>query len=128
MSFATFVGALMDVSVSGVTRVHDEPPASVSTVDLPISYPRLPEQTNEVISLGFMEGLPTMRCEVVFLIEPLMQNTNAANFAAMVALIDSINTAFAASRIGIDSWEIRQETATLGDTPYWALIASVEAS
>lgn len=127
-SYATFVAALTDLTITGVTRVHDEPPHQLNTADLPAMYPRLPEQENEVISLGGTVGLATRTCELVFLVEPAMQNTNAANFAATVALVDAIETALTGLSVGsIDRWTIRQETATFGDTPYWALVASVEA-
>ena len=128
MTYATFVANLMDLTVTGVTRVHDEPPAQISTADLPVMYPRLPELSNEVISLGLLSGLPQMQCEVVILVEPIGQSINSANFAAMVAIIDAFNAALVASDIRADNWSIRQETAVLSDTPYWALVATVEAS
>lgn len=129
-TYAAFATAVASVAVSGVTTKETAPPSQVSTAILPVSYPRLPELSREIVSFGYTFGLDNSAVEVVFLIEPLMQNTNSANFSAMTALVDAIDTAYAAaaSGIGIDRWTIRQETAVLSDTPYWALVATVEAS
>jgi len=130
MSYATFVQSVADLSITGVTRIYDEPPSTISTADLPASYPRLPEMTREVISLGYTAGLPEHVVELVILVEPVGTDTNAANFAEMVSLIDNANTSVgnAASSIGIDRWSVRQETAVIGESPYWALVVNVEAS
>ena len=129
-TYAAFATAIANISVAGVTTKETAPPSQVTTAELPMSYPRLPELSREIISIGYQFGLDASTVEIVFLVEPLMQNVNSANFAAMTALVDAIDTAYAAaaSTNGIDRWSIRQETATLTDTPYWALVATVEAS
>ena len=129
-TYAAFASAVASVSVSGVTTAETAPPSQVSTAVLPMSYPRLPELTREIVSFGYTFGLDASTVEIVFLIEPLMQNTNSANFATLTAMVDAIDTAYAnaAADVGINQWTIRQETAVLSDTPYWALVATVEAS
>lgn len=129
-TYAAFVTAVAGLSVTGVTTAYTTPPTQLSTAQLPVSYPRLPELEREVIAFGYQVGLQSSTVEIVFLIEPIMQNINSANFATMTALVDAIDTALAAgaSANGIDRWSIRQESAVFGDTEYWALVATVEAS
>lgn len=129
-SYTAFASAVAAVSVAGVTTKETAPPSQVSTAVLPMAYPRLPELSREIVSFGYTFGLDASTVEMVFLIEPLMQNTNSANFSALTAMVDAIDTAYAnaAADVGIDRWTIRQETAILSDTPYWALVATVEAS
>jgi hypothetical protein len=129
-TYAAFVTAVAGVSVTGVTTAYTSPPSQLNTAALPVSYPRLPELEREVIAFGYQAGLQSSTVEMVFLIEPIMQNLSSANFASMTALVDAIDTAYAANAatIGIDRWNIRQETSAYGETEYWALVATVEAS
>lgn len=128
---AALVATLGGLSITGVTRMYSQPPATVGNADLPVAYVRLPEVRNEIITYASSVGIDNHTCELVVLVEPVGLSDNATNFAAMVALIDNVNAALkteAAANNRIDSWTVRQETAVVGESPFWALVASVEAS
>lgn len=129
-TYAAFADAVADLSITGVTRALRYPPGNVNAADLPLSYVRIPEMTRGNISLGGMAGLHEAQIERVFLIEPAGLSDNPTKFDAMTALIDNIDTAVAGAigSIGVNTWTIRQETAIVGDAPYWALVLTVEAS
>ena len=128
---AAFVSALSGLSITGVTRMYAFPPESVNNADLPIAYVRLPESSNEAISLTSATGTDAVMGELVVLVRADNLSMNTTNFAAMVTLIDNINAALktaAAASNRFDRWTIRQESALVGDAGYWAIVASVEAS
>ena len=128
---ASFITALSGLSITGVTRMFAYPPETVANADLPIAYVRLPELTNEAITLGSLPRIDNVQGELVVLIRADGLSMNTDNFSAMVGMIDSVNAALktaAAASNRIDRWTIRQETAIVGESGFWALVASVEAS
>ncbi|KKN74777.1 hypothetical protein LCGC14_0386700 [marine sediment metagenome] len=128
-TYAAFVPTLMDISVSGVTTKLDEPPTQLSG-GLPLMYPRLPTGHGEIVAFDVSSGLLEATCELVIVIEPVLQNLQAVNFAAALSLMDALDTGLRAGAdgVGIDSWEMRIVEETIGDTAYWLLITAVEAS
>ena len=127
-TYAAFVTAVASISITGVARSYTSPPPQIA--ELPASYPRLPQLEREVVAFGGASGIDNGTVEIVFLIESAMQNLNSTNFATMTALVDTIDTAYAANTLsaGIDRWTIRQEQEEFGDTVFWALVATVEGS
>ena len=129
-TYAAFVSGLAGLTISGVTRKYTEPPGTVGDADMPISYPRLTSQSNETLTIGQVGGLDRGTADLVVVVERYEVNSNAANFAATVAMVDAINTAMKAAidTLGIDRWEIRPEDVTIGTSQCWALVVTVEAS
>lgn len=129
-TYAAFISGLAGLSISGVTRAYSAPPDVVGDADMPISYPRIRSMNNETVSIGETGGLDQGTADLVIVIEREEVNTDAANFATTVTMIDSINTAMKAAipTLGIDRWEIREEDVTINNTPCWALVVTVEAS
>jgi hypothetical protein len=128
---ASFITALSGLSITGVTRMFAYPPETVANADLPIAYVRLPELTNEAITLGSLPRIDNVQGELVVLIRADGLSMNTDNFSAMVGMIDNVNAALktaAAASNRIDRWTIRQETAIVGESGFWALVATVEAS
>ena len=127
-TYAAFVPALMDMTVSGVEKTLDEPPSQIAT--LPLMYPRLPTGDGAMEAFHSSAGLLSGTCEVVIVIEALRQNLQSVNFAAALAMMDALSTALKtnAGDIGIDSWQMQVEQDIIGDTAYWLLVATVEAS
>lgn len=135
-AFATFVTALGDVSVAGVTRAYDGPPEGVETADLPASFPAA--LAGDVMDEGYLTvqthgGWPHMRANLVVLLEEAGQNTVLANHAATVAMVDAVATALRGVSIGTlakgaVTWSIGlTANFVLGDRRYWALVAEVRA-
>ena len=129
-TYAAFVSGLAGLTISGVTRKYTEPPGTVGDADMPISYPRITSQNNETLTIGQVGGLDRGTADLVVVVERYEVNSNAANFAATVAMVDAINTAMKAAidTLGIDRWEIRPEDVTIGQSQCWALVVTVEAS
>jgi hypothetical protein len=128
---AAFITALSGLSITGVTRMFAYPPETVANADLPIAYVRLPELTNEAITLSSQPRIDNVQGELVVLVRADGLSMNTDNFSAMVTLIDNVNAALktaAAASNRIDRWTIRQETAIVGESGFWALVATVEAS
>jgi len=129
-TYTAFVAALMDISISGVTKAYDAPPTQISTASLPILYPAFPDGSNGVVAFSGGAGLTSATCDMVIAIEPVRQSLPNVNYAAALTLMDASETAIAAAAlaIGIDEWAMRVEQNYIGDTVYWMMIISVEAS
>lgn len=130
MTFTSLVTALADLAVTGVVKKFTAPPQQIGTAEMPCMYPRLPDGTLSVLTLAETTGLLSAVCELVVVVSPYMQGTNRANFTTCLSLMDALNTALTAAihANGIDRWTIRQDTDVIGETPYWTIIARVEAS
>lgn len=129
-TYAAFIPALMDMTVSGITTYADEPPMQISTAKLPLMFPRLPTGADSVVTVSGATGLQSATCEIVIVIEPLHQSLQPTNFAAALTMMDSLATTLKAATlsIGIDTWTMRVEQDYIGETPYWMIVATVEAS
>lgn len=131
MTISEWVAGLAALSITGVKRKYTAPPQQVNTGDLPAMYPRVPQDTVEVVSFGGTTGLTVASIELVIAICPYALSTAATEFARAVSLIDAMKTTLDAAVIslGIDRYTIRQDILDLGsDTVYWGLVATVEAS
>lgn len=132
MTYAEWVAGIAALTVAGVKTKKAFPPQQVNDADLPLSYPRIPELTEEVAALSGGRGLSEARAEMVFLLRPTTLSTNATTFAAALTLIDAVAAAYRAATItwGVDRWSTLQTIEGLdgGATLYWALVATVEGS
>jgi hypothetical protein len=129
-TYAAYRTALMDISITGVTTVYDEPPVQINSASLPIMYPALPTGEVEMITLAGAAGLSTATMDMVIVIEAIRQNRYNVNYALALSLIDASVAAIKAKMrdVGIDRWSMRLEQEFIGETPYWMLIITVEAS
>lgn len=129
-TYAGFVADLATLSVTGVTRVYDHPPAQLNTADLPSLYVRLPTGENQSVTLTALRGLRQATCEVVIAVEPVRQNQNEPNFETCIGLLDALEDAIVANALtwGVDQWSMRVEVDFVGDTAYWLIVATVQGS
>lgn len=129
-TYAGFVAALATLSVTGVTRVYDHPPAQIDTADLPSLYLRLPAGENQSVTLRATRGLRQATCEVVIAVEPVLQNQNEPNFEKCIGLLDALENAIVAKALGwgIETWSMRVEVDFVGDTAYWLIVAIIQGS
>jgi len=128
-TYTAVISALAEMNVPGVRRRYAAPPLSLSTADLPASYPMLPSgsDANLVLGNGGLAGgnQPTITVDLVFALEPIGQGTYIQNFAAATALIDNIVTAsreLARPTRGPLSFVLRLGIVTLAGTEYWAVV------
>lgn len=131
MSYATFVSAISGMAVTGVKRRYTEPPTQVSTADMPLMFPKLPEGNTEIATLGQDAGIRRMVCDLVLAVEPVTQNRQSANYTATMTLLDALEaalTTLAASDNTIDRWTLRMIDDFVGTSPCWCIVATVEGS
>lgn len=132
MTLAQWVTALAALDVVGVKREFASPPQQINAADMPLSYPRLPANTDEVATFSGAMGLTAAEIELVIVICPAMLSSASVEFARTIALIDALRTTLvnATVSLGIDRFTIRQEKIidAGSDTAYWGIVASVEAS
>jgi hypothetical protein len=130
--FATFVGGLASLSITGVNTKFDHIPQQLSTAQLPAMFVRLPEGTDGPLTLSTTAqgGWPTLTCEMVIAVEPQGQNRATQNYKATVALIDHINNALRGIKTGDICqskirWSIRGEQDWIGEQLYWLIVVRV---
>ncbi len=132
MTYAQWVAGVAALDITGVKTEKTAPPQRVNDADLPLSYPRIPELSEEVAALTGSHGLTNATVEMVFLMRPMALATSAATFAATLALLDAMTTTYGAAVTtwGLDTWSVRQTVESLdgGTTLYVALVATIEGS
>ena len=129
---AAFVTALQGMTVTGVTRHYDEPPASVTTADLPAAFPAMPtgEKGEYLTSCVALTKVRTM--QYIILMEATGQSTQAVKYGALAAQMDNLETALEALEkpTGTLSNFVEYTITTtgdflLGEHAYWAIVADV---
>ena len=132
-TYRSFVDALEALSITGVVRQYTQgPPLGATGVpDCPAQYVRYPGATEAVTTFGAHGGWPTLRAELVVLVEPVGQNTAPANFDATVDMMDAMTTALQGTTCLCKSkawWSMRLVIDTVAGTDYWAVVATVECA
>ena len=130
MTYTEYAAMLSGLDVTGVTKAYNAPPTQLSTAQLPAQWPRLPIGETTIATMTGATGLPSLSCDLVVAVETYGQNTQPANYAKALALIDALQTALTAEALGgvVDSWNLRIDAEQIGDTAYWVLVASVTGS
>ncbi len=126
-TYAAFVDAIEALTVTGVAKTYQGPPASLSTADLPALWCQAPKGDEDAITFGTAGGWPTLTVDVYLAIEPAAQNLQAENFAAQVKMMDALAAALrglVAGKAPI-SWKISAVTIVVAGTNYWGVIATV---
>jgi len=129
-TITNFVTALGDVTIAGVTSKLNEPPRKLTTADLPAQWVQVPNLAREPATFQSQGKLwDTHRAQLIVAFEPVGQNTQAANWAGVLTLMDSVWTAIAAASLvqGRLQYTIAQGIVTVAEAAYWAVIVEVEA-
>lgn len=119
---AQWMAAIQAMSVSGVTRRFTYPPTSLNTADLPASWPQ-PFDVSRQGMVSTCDDLNRRRgCTYYVAIEPVPQNTQTANYEAMITMVDSLETAISALTVmEYVDFQIRTAIVTVAGIDYWAL-------
>lgn len=135
MAFTTLAQLSSDLyglTVSGVKTKSQYRPRQINATALALSFARLPTRSRELSTLAYGQDLKHATIEWVFLVAMLNLNTQPANDAKSVALIDAIGDVLEdnAALLGMDSYEITTDEDTIDDgaTPVQAIIVTVEVS
>ena len=75
-------------------------------------------------------GLPSLTCDLVIAVEAMGQNTQPANYAKALGVIDALQATLADEALGgvVDSWTMRLDAEQIGDAAYWVIVATVTGS
>jgi hypothetical protein len=130
VSYTEFVATLSGLTVAGVRKVYTSPPVQLSTAQLPAMWPRLPSGESTVVTMAGGLDLPVLRCDLVIAVEPWAQNTQPVNYGRALALLDALQAALAdeSAEGTVDSWTVRIGGEAIGETAFWAIIATVTGS
>jgi len=132
-TYRAFIDALEALDVTGVVRCHTSGPPSgaPSAGDTPALYVRYPGSEEIPLVFGGQGGWPTLRAEVVVLVEPVAQSTQARNFDLSVDMMDNLATALRGAACIAKSklrWSMRMGEDLVAGTAYWAIMATVEGN
>lgn len=130
MTYTEYAAMLAGLNVAGVTKRFTSPPTQLSTAQLPAQWPRLPSGETQIATLTGAAGLPTFACDLVIAVEAYQQNTQPANYAKALAVIDAMQTTLTTEALNsdLDSWQMRVDVDQVGDTAYWVIVATVTGS
>lgn len=130
MTYTEYVATLAGLSITGVVKAYSAPPTQLSTAQLPAQWARLPSGETAIASMGGQMGLPSLTCDLVIAVEVIGQNTQPANYAKCLAVIDALQAALADEALGgvVDTWTMRIDGEAIGDTAYWVIVATVTGS
>ena len=136
VDFSTYVQGLAAEAVEGVVRDYGmNPPASLNTADMPAKFLRLPVEGRSRFALAVeganRHGTGMMTCEVVIVMEPIVQDQPEPNFTRTVSMTDKVTKTFTKADVAL-SWpelvsvQVRADIF-VGGIAYWAVVASVTA-
>jgi hypothetical protein len=130
MTYTEFAATLAGLQVTGIRKAHMSPPTQLNTAQLPAMWPRLPSGESTVVAMAGDLDLPVLRCDLVIAVEPWAQNTQPANYGRALALLDALQVALTdeSAEGTVDSWTVRIGGEAIGETAFWAIIATVTGS
>lgn len=131
---AAFVAALQGITVTGVTRHFDQPPASIGKADLPAAFPYMPNGGigERSVSCRALDKVRAMR--FVICLAPVGTGTQSQNYGALAAAMDNLETALDALEVAgggtlanFIEYDIAAEIVEVGGNDYWGVVAEVRA-
>ena len=130
MTYTEYTATLAGLDVTGVVKRYGAPPTQLSTAQLPAQWARLPSGETAIASMGGQMGLPSLTCDLVIAVEVIGQNTQPANYAKALGIIDALQAALANEALGgvVDTWTMRIDGEAIGDAAYWVIVATVTGS
>jgi hypothetical protein len=124
MTITEYYTELVNTSIVGINSLTSIP-QQVSTAILPCKFVRFNTANVAVLTLSQTNGLPTYTFDVVFILEPVGQNTNIANQTLVMSVSEKILD-YVESINDILSCTLSFEVNLFSNTPYWGLIATIE--
>lgn len=127
---AALNSTLAALSITGLVRQYTYPPLSLSTADLPCSFP-MPPSTAYTPLTACTDTDDTLSQRLVIVTEAATQNTQAQNYADIITYADRLNQALKDNRDSIGalvSWVINaQDTEPIfvAGNAYWGVSATV---
>ena len=131
-SIETFVEEVGQLVISGVTRQYIYPPLQISTADLPASFVRPPRTAHAQLATCDEVG-DVFTVQLVIAIEPTGQNVQPSNYAALLTMLDNVNTALKGAtftNLLPASWTLAAQDSQpiiLSNAAFWGVIATITA-
>lgn len=119
------------MSVTGIIRAYDHTPHMLNTADMPCLFPRIPASTNGIASFLGDNSLDRITLELVILTDPTMQSTAEASYDLVATQIDNLVAALKTEMTNnnqIDGWDVRMDYIDIGESTYYAIVATVIGS
>jgi hypothetical protein len=132
-TYAAFVSAMQGMTVTGVKRHYNEPPASIDISDGPAAFPLLPSGEKGEYITSCIASAKSKTMQYVIIIEAVGQRTQGEKYGQVAALLDSLETALDALQVS-DGGTLAafveytlESTADfpIGDSTFWAIVANV---
>ncbi len=130
-SYATFLSAVQALTVTGVSRHYDEPPASLDLSGGPCAFPLMPGGAREDLQFSCVDMGKTKTIGYVIAVEAAGQGTQAQNYGQLAALMDNLETALDTLVTGgtftFITYSITTNTDnTVSGNEYWQIIATIQ--
>lgn len=123
MNIQTFYNSFRDMELSGVSNLASVP-HQISTAQLPAKYVKYIDSQFNIATLQNKFGLPNHTFDIVFLIEPVGQNTNIINQTLCMTIADNIYAALDTIDFVVDA-TITSDIQVINAFRYWALTVTV---
>lgn len=124
---AAFLAAIQAMTVTGVDRHYDFPPASVDLSAGECAFPTMPgadqgELVSTCINMSKSRGVG-----YVIIIDATGQGTPEQNYAKIASLMDNLETALDGLTVAnfIDYTISTTGNYPIGDSDYWAIVADI---
>lgn len=122
---AAFIAAIQAMTVTGVTKHYDEPPASIGA--LPAAFPGMPGGGRPELIVSCVNNNKRRNIQYIIVVEATGQSRQKEKFGQLAALMDNLETALDALSVGSF---IEYDLTTTGNFPigeaeYWAIIADI---
>lgn len=128
-NYANFLAAFQAMTVTGVDRHYDEPPASVDISAGECAFPLMPSGDRGEHVFSCVHSAKSRSIGYVIIVEAAGQGTQAQNYAKLAALMDNLETALDALTPGTFNFLDYTISTTgnylVGDSAYWAIIAEI---
>ncbi len=126
---AQWLAGIQAMSVTGVTKTYSYPPTSLNTADLPAAWPHQFDMSLNNIISSCSDLNKARTCNYFIALEPTPQSTQSANYEAMIAMVDNLETAIQALTVmEFVTFTIRSVIVTVAGNEYWGLEAVLTGS
>lgn len=133
LSVSSFMNAVANLTITGVTTKKTVLPEQINSDDLPLSFPRIPSIDEGPFTLDGEGGWSRCTTELVILLEPTEQDLYTVNFAATATMMDNVATALRGVALGTIAkshltWNIGGGTIVIGPRRFWAVVVRVSGN
>ena len=128
-NYANFLSAIQSMTVTGVDRHYDEPPASVDISAGECAFPTMPTGDRGDLVFSCIDSGKSRSIGYVIIVDGTEQGTQAQNYAKLATLMDNLETALDALTPGTFNFLDYTITTTgnypVGNSEYWAIVAEI---